>query len=103
MGCILEKSSIYQRVMKERYVLIAGAVAITLTESQEQAFQEELGRIEPEAQEQVMQIVTSWMQTGIEQGRREGIQEGIRRAQSFSGDAFAASSSRTVKLPSWDF
>jgi hypothetical protein len=24
-----------------------------------------------------MQIVTSWMQTGIEQGRREGIQEGI--------------------------
>jgi len=43
------------------------------------------------------------MQTGIEQGRREGIQEGIRRAQSFSGDAFAASSSRTVKLPSWDF
>ncbi|MEG4391811.1 hypothetical protein [Microcoleus sp. BROC3] len=25
-----------------------------------------------------MQIVTSWMQTGIEQGRREGIQEGIR-------------------------
>jgi len=78
MGCILEKSSIYQRVMKERYVLTAGAVAITLTESQEQAFQEELGRIEPEAQEQVVQIVTSWMQTGIEQGRREGIQEGIR-------------------------
>jgi uncharacterized protein Veg len=28
MGCILEKSSIYQRVMKERYVLTAGAVAI---------------------------------------------------------------------------
>ncbi len=29
-------------------------------------------RLEPEAQEQVMQIVTSWMRTGIEQGRREG-------------------------------
>ena len=64
--------------MKERYVLTAGAVAITLTEWEEQAFQEELGRSEPKAQEQVMQIVTSWMQTGIEQGRREGIQEGIR-------------------------
>ena len=63
--------------MKGRYVLTAGAVAITLTESEEQAFQEELGRIEPEAQEQVMQIVTSWMQTGIEQGKPEGIQEGI--------------------------
>lgn len=25
-----------------------------------------------------MQIVTRWMQTGIEQGRREGIEEGIR-------------------------
>jgi predicted transposase YdaD len=25
-----------------------------------------------------MQIVTSWMRTGIEQRRREGIQEGIR-------------------------
>jgi hypothetical protein len=40
--------------MKERYVPTAGAVAITLTESEEQAFQEELGRIEPEAQEQVI-------------------------------------------------
>jgi len=64
--------------MKERNVLTAGAVAITLTQPEEQAFQEELGRIEPEAQEQVVQIVTSWMQIGIEQGRREGIQEGIR-------------------------
>ncbi|MEG4580556.1 MULTISPECIES: hypothetical protein [unclassified Microcoleus] len=78
MDCILEKSSIYPRVMKDRCVPTAGAVAITLTESEEQAFQEELGRIEPEAQEQVMQIVTSWVQTGIERGRREGIQEGIR-------------------------
>jgi len=37
------------------------------------------------------------MQTGIEQGRREGIQEGIRRAQSFSCNAFAASSSEKGK------
>ncbi|MEP6523607.1 hypothetical protein NDA07_17810 [Microcoleus vaginatus DQ-U2] len=64
--------------MKERYVLTAGAVAITLTQSEEQAFQEELGRIEPEAREQVVQSVTSWMQTGIEQGRRGGIHKGIR-------------------------
>ena len=30
MGCILEKSPIYQRVKKERYVLTAGAVAILI-------------------------------------------------------------------------
>jgi hypothetical protein len=54
--------------------LISGFIDtyLTLKESEEQAFQEELGRIEPEEQEQVMQIVTSWMRTGIEQGRREG-------------------------------
>jgi len=54
--------------------LISGFIDtyLTLTESEEQAFQEELGRIEPEEQEQVMQIVTSWMRRGIEQGRREG-------------------------------
>jgi predicted transposase YdaD len=57
-----------------RMQLISGFVDtyLTLTESEEQAFQEELGRIEPEEQERVMQIVTSWMRTGIEQGRREG-------------------------------
>jgi predicted transposase YdaD len=68
------------RLDSARMQLISGFVDtyLTLTESEEQAFQEELGRIEPEAEERVMQIVTSWMQTGIEQGRREGIQEGIR-------------------------
>lgn len=62
------------RLDPARMQLISGFVDtyLNLTESEEQAFQEELGRIEPEAQEQVMQIVTSWMRTGIEQGRREG-------------------------------
>jgi Domain of unknown function (DUF4351) len=32
----------------------------------------ELDKIEPEQREEVMQIVTSWMRTGIEQGRQEG-------------------------------
>lgn len=62
------------RLDPARMQLISGFVDtyLTLTESEEQAFGEELGRIEPEEKEQVMQIVTSWMRTGIEQGRREG-------------------------------
>ncbi len=40
--------------------------------AQEQAvFQEQLARIEPRQEEQVMEIVTSWMREGIEQGRQQ--------------------------------
>jgi hypothetical protein len=62
------------RLDQARMQLISGFVDtyLDLTESEEQAFQDELGRIEPEEKEQVMEIVTSWMRTGIEQGRREG-------------------------------
>lgn len=62
------------RLDPARMQLISGFVDtyLDLTESEEQAFQDELGRIEPEEKERVMEIVTSWMRTGIEQGRREG-------------------------------
>ncbi len=62
------------RLDPARMQLISGFVDtyLNLTESEEQAFAEEVGRIESEEREQVMQIVTSWMRTGIEQGRREG-------------------------------
>lgn len=62
------------RLDPARMQLITGFVDtyLDLTELEEQAFQVELGRIEPEEQEQVMQIVTSWMRKGIEQGKREG-------------------------------
>ncbi|AFZ19652.1 hypothetical protein Mic7113_3944 [Allocoleopsis franciscana PCC 7113] len=68
------------RLDPARMQLISGFVDtyLDLTESEEQAFQDELGRIELEEKERVMEIVTSWMRTGIEQGRREGIEEGIR-------------------------
>ncbi|MGI8500124.1 MAG: DUF4351 domain-containing protein [Hassallia sp.] len=35
-------------------------------------FEAELATIEPRQQEDVMQIVTSWMEEGIEQGRKQG-------------------------------
>lgn len=62
------------RLDPARMQLISGFVDtyLDLTESEERLFQEELGRIEPEEQEEVMQIVTSWMRTGIEQGKHEG-------------------------------
>ncbi len=56
--------------------LISGFIDIylNLNEAEEQIFQTELGKIESEEREQVMQIVTSWMRTGIEQGKQEGLQ-----------------------------
>ena len=61
--------------------LISGFIDtyLNLDESEEQIFQTELGTIESENREQVMEIVTSWMRTGIKQGREEGLTELILR------------------------
>ncbi|BAY89632.1 MULTISPECIES: DUF4351 domain-containing protein [unclassified Tolypothrix] len=39
------------------------------------AFQEQLASIEPRQEEQVMEIVTSWMREGIERGQQQGRQQ----------------------------
>jgi hypothetical protein len=39
-----------------------------LNQHEEQAFQDELGRLETPEREGIMEIVTSWMERGIEQG-----------------------------------
>ena len=39
-------------------------------------FKTEIGTIESGEREEVMEIVTSWMRTGIKQGREEGLIEG---------------------------
>ena len=50
---------------------------LQLDSEEEARFQAELERIAPaRQQEEVMQIVTSWMREGIEIGRREGLIEG---------------------------
>jgi len=53
--------------------LISGFVDtyLRLNAEEEQVFQRELDRIEPEQQENVMQIVTSWMEQGLERGRQQ--------------------------------
>lgn len=54
--------------------LISGFIDtyLRLNAAEEQRFLVELGRIEPVEQQIVMEIVTSWMERGIEQGRQEG-------------------------------
>jgi predicted transposase YdaD len=54
------------RLDSARMQLISGFIDtyLDLTSDEEQAFQAELGRIEPEEREGVMQIVTSWMKQG---------------------------------------
>ena len=51
--------------------LISGFIDtyLSLNESEEQTFRDEIGTIESEEREEVMQIVTSWMKTGIQQGQ----------------------------------
>ncbi|BAY14617.1 hypothetical protein NIES21_03740 [Anabaenopsis circularis NIES-21] len=50
--------------------LISGFVDtyLQLNQQEEQVFQEEIDRLEMNSQENVMEIVTSWMRQGIEQG-----------------------------------
>ncbi len=64
-----------------RTQLISGFVDtyLKLTAEEEAAFNLEVGRIEPEVQDQVMEIVTSWMEKGIERGLEQGRLEGRRQ------------------------
>ncbi|MEB3831845.1 DUF4351 domain-containing protein [Phormidium sp. CCY1219] len=60
-----------------RTQLISGFIDIylRLNPEEEAAFQEQLSAILPIEQEEVMEIVTSWMEKGIEQGRQEAMQQ----------------------------
>jgi predicted transposase/invertase (TIGR01784 family) len=61
------------RLDPARTRLISGFVDtyLRLNQQEEQVFQEEIDRLEVSEQESVMQIVTSWMEQGLEQGRQE--------------------------------
>nr|WP_242042595.1 DUF4351 domain-containing protein [Leptolyngbya sp. FACHB-541] len=67
------------RLDPARMQLISGFIDVylRLNPSEQQQFQNELDRINPRQQrEEVMEIVTSWMQEGIERGLEQGRQEG---------------------------
>jgi Domain of unknown function (DUF4351) len=57
--------------------LISGFIDtyLKLSDREKAVFEEELARIEPRQEEQVMRIVTSWMEEGIEQGLQQGRQQ----------------------------
>ena len=59
------------RLDSAKMQLISGFIDtyLNLNESEEQAFRDEIGTIESEEKEEIMQIVTSWMRTGIQQGQ----------------------------------
>ncbi|WP_204106612.1 MULTISPECIES: DUF4351 domain-containing protein [Spirulina sp. CCY15215] len=59
--------------------LISGFVDsyLKLNESENRLFIEQIATIKPKEKEEVMQIVTSWMEEGIEIGRQEGRQESL--------------------------
>jgi hypothetical protein len=57
--------------------LISGFIDtyLKLNAEEKAVFEAQLASIEPRQQEEVMQIVTSWMEEGIQQGRQQGRQE----------------------------
>ena len=63
-----------------RTQLISGFVDtyLRLNAEEEAVFRAELNKIAPEEQEEVMEIVTSWMEKGIEQGLQEGRRQEAR-------------------------
>ncbi|MFM6591928.1 MAG: DUF4351 domain-containing protein, partial [Dolichospermum sp.] len=50
---------------------------LRLNKIEEQRFKAEIGSLIPAEKEEVMQIVTSWMEQGIEKGIQQGRQEAI--------------------------
>lgn len=45
---------------------------LRLTAAEQQQFQAELAQVAPEAREDIMKIVTSWMEEGLQQGLAQG-------------------------------
>ncbi|HEY9728190.1 MAG TPA: flagellar assembly protein H [Chroococcales cyanobacterium] len=60
--------------------LISGFIDtyLKLSAEEEARFQEQLARIEPARAEGVMEIVTSWMEEGIQRGLQQGLQQGLQ-------------------------
>jgi predicted transposase/invertase (TIGR01784 family) len=71
------------RLDPARTQLISGFVDtyLRLSVQEEQVFQESVGTLEGTEREGIMQIVTSWMEQGIAEGRAEGEQIGERRGR----------------------
>jgi hypothetical protein len=71
------------RLDPARTRLISGFVDnyLRLNTQEEQVFQLEIGKLDTKDQEGIMQIVTSWMEQGIERGIEQGIERGIEQGE----------------------
>ena len=67
------RSLVTWRLDPARMQLISGFIDtyLKLNTAEEELFRNNINQIAPEEQEVVMQMVTSWMEQGIEQGRQE--------------------------------
>jgi flagellar biosynthesis/type III secretory pathway protein FliH len=63
--------------------LISGFIDtyLKLNAEEEAMFQAELARIEPARAEGIMEIVTSWMEQGIQRGLQQGLQQGRQQGR----------------------
>ena len=61
--------------------LISGFVDtyLRLNAQEEQVFQTQLAQLQPQEEEPIMEIVTSWMEQGIERGMQQGIERGMQQ------------------------
>jgi flagellar biosynthesis/type III secretory pathway protein FliH len=71
------------RLDPARSQLISGFVDtyLRLNVQEEQVFQTEVGTLEETEREDIMQIVTSWMEQGIAEGEQRGRAEGEQRGR----------------------
>nr|WP_199330662.1 DUF4351 domain-containing protein [Microcoleus sp. FACHB-68] len=71
------------RLDRARMQLISGFIDtyLRLNAEEREIFRAEIGSIEPEEREEVMQIVTSWMEEGIQQGLQQGLQQGRQEGE----------------------
>lgn len=52
---------------------------LRLTAEEEEIFRRELAKIVPEAQEQIVDIMTSWEERGVQQGLQQGLEQGLQQ------------------------
>ena len=61
--------------------LISGFIDtyLRLSAEEEVVFQEQIQQLQPQEEEPIMEIVTSWMEQGIERGLQQGIERGLQQ------------------------
>lgn len=71
------------RLDPARVRLVSGFIDtyLRLTATEAQALKDQLTTLDPEPQEAVMQIITSWMEEGLQKGIEQGLQQGLQRGR----------------------